>query len=108
MAEVTAALCVGSQNMRWTRGYHTAVTREGGTISHSAVLSVHPGVRAARRICSGSCDYFTPVYESGRKIAGVGTCENFHCGSAVRVGIMCLWAKESLTPDQLLARMEAR
>jgi hypothetical protein len=82
--------------------------REESPIQRTAVLSDYPGVRSARRICSGSCDYFTPVYQSGRKIAGVGTCENLHCGSPVRVGIVCLWAKESLTSEPLLARMEAR
>jgi hypothetical protein len=82
--------------------------REEGPIQNTASLTVNPGVRSSRRICSGSCDYFTPVYESGRKVAGVGTCENLHCGSAVRVGMMCLWAKESLNPEQLLARTEAR
>ena len=82
--------------------------REDELIRRTAILSTYPGVRSARRICSGSCDYFAPVYESGRKIAGVGTCENMHCDSPVRVGIMCLWAKESSATEQLLARTDAR
>jgi hypothetical protein len=108
VAQVTIGLCADSQKIEQSHGYHTIQAREEKLIQRSAVLSVYPGVRAARRICSGSCDYFTPVYQSGRKIAGVGTCENMHCNSPVRVGMMCLWAKESPASEQLLARMEAR
>src|SRR6266498_853752 len=67
-------------------------------------LSPRPSVpQSARRICSGGCDYFTPVYQSGRKIAGVGMCENARCGADVRVGMICLWAKKSLSSETFLA-----
>ena len=72
-------------------------------IQHAAFLRAHPVPQPARRICSGSCDYFTPVYQSGRKIAGVGMCENARCGADVRVGMICLWAKKSLSSETFLA-----
>ena len=107
VAQVTAQVCGGSQPSSRPSAYHTGTQGRRNRL-RSAVVSAYPGVRSARRICSGSCDYFTPVYQAGRKIAGVGTCENLHCGSPVQVGMMCLWAKESLTSEELLARMETR
>ena len=53
-----------------------------------------PQAPARHRICSGACPFFSPEYDRGRKIAGIGRCEKHDSQLRVQVGDFCLWARE--------------
>ena len=57
------------------------------------VTDIRPHLMARARICSGGCSFFSPQYEYGRKVAGLGACQKHDSQFAVQVGINCLWAQ---------------
>jgi len=64
-----------------------------------------PIYRAPRsRICSGACPFFSPTYQQGRKLPGVGTCDRHESALPVTVGTLCLWLRaETVAPERPLA-----
>ena len=52
-----------------------------------------PQAPARQRICSGACPFFTPEYDRGRKIAGIGRCEKHDSQLRVQVGDVCIWTQ---------------
>ena len=47
--------------------------------------------RPRPRICSGGCQFFSPEYDRGRKIAGMGSCDKHDSQLTVQVGDFCVW-----------------
>ena len=47
--------------------------------------------RPRPRICSGGCQFFSPEYNKGRKIAGMGSCDKHDSQLSVQVGEFCVW-----------------
>jgi hypothetical protein len=69
-------------------------------VKETTMRTETPQAPTRQRVCSGACPFFTPEYDRGRKIAGIGRCEKHDSQLRVQVGDFCLWTQPSLSKSR--------